>query len=132
MCRLKSNTLVICIAVVLLALLSHAAFGAAAKMQKSVTQMEDGKYLIKITVTASNSSIFALKLIDPQASILDVYAPRGWCIVSDGEDFLARTSETPIRPGKSIEFIIHSSTDDIHYTWAVFGMIKQLGQPGAL
>ncbi len=130
--KLCGNFTFILTAFVLLAFFAQSALGAAVKIQKSVIQMEEGKYLIKLKITSATSSIYALKLSDPKASILDVYAPRGWCIVTDGEDFLARTLDYPIRSSKTLEFIIHSSTDDIHYTWAVFGRIKQIGKLGSL
>jgi hypothetical protein len=58
---------------------------------------------------------------------VDVYAPKGWCIITDGGDFIARTMGSPVRGGKTVEFIIHSSTEEISYTWSVYGKIKQLG-----
>lgn len=115
-----------------LLLLSQPLVGAAAGIRKSVSPMEGGGYLVKIRVTASASNIYALRLADPKASILDVYAPKGWCIVADGGEFLARTGSKPIKPNETIEFIIHSSTDEINYSWAVFGRIKQIGEPGTL
>ena len=124
----KSRMVAVLTGIVFLALVSQSAFGAAASISKSVTVMEDGRYLIKLRVTSSGQSIYGLKLIDPHASIVDVYAPAGWCIVTDGEDFLARTSTKPLKSGNSAEFIIHSSTDKIEYTWSVHGDLKQLGK----
>lgn len=104
----------------------------ATSVKKSVTAMEDGRYLIRVRVTASSASIYTLKLQDPKASIIDVYAPRGWCIVTDGEDFLAKTSGYPIKANKTVEFIIHSSSADLSYNYSVFGLIKQIGKPGTI
>jgi hypothetical protein len=105
---------------------------SAASVRKTVTAMEDGRYMIKLRVTASDASIYALKLGDPKAAIVDVYAPKGWCIVTDGEDFLARTSGSPIQSGKTIEFILHSTSADVSYSWTAFGKVKQLGKPGTV
>jgi len=104
----------------------------AASVKKTVTAMEDGGYLITLKVTASDASIYALKLDDPKAAIVDVYAPKGWCIVTDGEEFLARTSGSPIKSGKTVEFILHSTTADVAYSWTVFGTMKQIGKPGSV
>jgi hypothetical protein len=104
----------------------------AATVKKNVTAMEDGRYMIKLRVTASDASVYALKLGDPQAAIIDVYAPKGWCIVTDGEDLIARTSRNPIKPNTTIEFILHSSSADVSYSWTVFGKMKQLGKPGTV
>jgi hypothetical protein len=105
---------------------------SAASVRKTVTAMEDGRYMIKLRVTASDASIYALKLGDPKAAIVDVYAPKGWCIVTDGEDFLARTSGSPIKSGKTVEFILHSTSADVSYSWTTFGKVKQLGKPGTV
>jgi hypothetical protein len=104
----------------------------ATSLKKSVTAMEDGKYLIKVRVTASSASIYTLKLQDPKASIIDVYAPKGWCIVTDGEEFLAKTSGAPIKANKTVEFIIHSSSADVSYEYSVHGLLKQIGKPGTI
>ena len=122
----------IVIAVALCAVFSHSVFGAAAKLQKSVTPMEGGEYLIKLKVTATGSSIYALNLIDAQSSIIDVYAPLGWCMVTDGEDLIARTYDEPIKSGKSIEFVIHSTSKDVGFTWTVAGRIERIGEPGTI
>jgi len=129
---LRTKILVILIAVSIIGSMSHSAFGAAASVKKSVTVMEDGRYLIKLKVTSSGSNIYGLKLIDPDAAIVDVYAPGGWCVVTDGEDLLARTFATPIKAGKTVEFVIHSVTDQIKYTWSVHDNLEQLGKVGKL
>lgn len=123
--RKALSVFIVCIIIGLVA--SASVLAASAKISKKVTPLDNGNFLIKLNVQATRSGIYGFKLIDPQASIVDVYAPKGWCVVSDGEDFMARTRFEPIRSGKSLEFIIHSKTDDIHYTWSVFGRIKQLG-----
>ncbi len=132
MARFKINAWCFIIAVVLLTVTSHAALGAAVNVKKQVTPMEGGNYLIKLQVTASGASIYALSLIDPKTSIVDVYAPKGWCVVTDGGDYLARTGSKPIESGKTLEFLIHSSTDDIQYTYTVFDRMKQLGKSGTI
>ena len=128
----RTRILVVLTGIVILALVSQSAFGAAASIKKSVTVMEDGRFLIKLKVTSSGPNIYGLKLIDPEASIVDVYAPAGWCVVTDGEDFLARTSSKPLKAGKPIEFIIHSNTDRVEYTWSVHDDMEQLGKVGKL
>lgn len=105
---------------------------AAPRVSKSVTPMEGGTFLIKIRVAASGEHVYGLRLIDPQASIRNVYAPKGWCIVTDGEELMARTGTEPIKDGTSIEFIIHSDSDVVSYGWTTFGMLKQIGTPGTL
>jgi hypothetical protein len=120
------------LAVALLAVFSHSAFGAAAKLHKSITPLDSGEFLIKLKVTATSSSIYALRLVDAKSAIVNVYAPRGWCMVTDGEDLLARTSGAPIKAGKTLEFIIHTTSEEVQYTWTVFGKIKQLGESGSL
>lgn len=130
--KFKSTVVITCAVAAVLILLSHSVFGAAAEISKTVTPMGGGGFLVRLKVRATGDGIYALKLTDPQASILDVYAPKGWCIVADSGDFLARTYRDPIGTKKSIEFIIYSSTDDIKYSWSVFDTMKQIGKPGTL
>ena len=118
--------------IVALLIASVPATVSATSVRKTVTAMEDGTYMIKLRVTASDASIYALKLGDPKAAIVDVYAPKGWCIVTDGEEFLARTSSSPIKSGKTVEFILHSNTADVSYSWTAFGTVKQIGKPGTV
>jgi hypothetical protein len=132
MYALRKGTLVVAASLILIMLAGHASHGAVASFKKTVTPMEDGRFLIRLSVRASGKSIYGLRLIDPNASIIDVFAPKGWCAVTDGEDYLARTSTKPIKAGGSLEFIIHSTTDEVSYTWAVYGTLKQLGKPGTL
>lgn len=106
--------------------------GAAATVSANTQALEDGNYLIKLTVTASKTGIYAFELKDPKGSILDVYAPKGWCILSDGEVCLARTGIVPINAGKSLEFIIHSNVKDAKFVWTFFGQIEQIGKPEVL
>lgn len=105
---------------------------AAPRITKSVTPMEGGSFLIKIRVSAAGEHIYGLRLIDPQASIRNVFAPKGWCIVTDGEEFMARTGADPIKDGTALEFIIHSDSDNVSYGWTAFGKIKQIGTPGTM
>lgn len=109
-----------------------AAATAAPRITKSVTPMEGGSFLIKIRVAAAGDHIYGLRLLDPQASIRNVFAPRGWVIVTDGEEFMARTGDDPIKDGTTLEFIIHSDSDVVSYGWTAFGKIKQIGTPGTL
>ena len=118
--------------IVALLIASVPAPASAASVRKTVTAMEDGTYMVKLRVTASDASIYALKLGDSKAAIVDVYAPKGWCIVTDGEEFLARTSGSPIKSGKTVEFILHSNTADVSYSWTAFGKVKQIGKPGTV
>jgi hypothetical protein len=128
----KASAAIALVLIVALLLSFQPATLFAMSVKKSVTAMEDGKYLIKVRVTASDASIYTLKLEDPKASIIDVYAPKGWCIVTDGEDFIARTAGYPIKASKTVEFIIHSSTADVSYTYSIFGQMKQIGKPGTV
>ena len=111
---------------------SSPVLGAAATVNANVQALEEGKYLIKLKVIASSSGIYALEMKDPKGSILDVYAPKGWCILTDGEVCLASTLGTPITAGKSMEFIIHSSTKDAQFVWTFYGPLEQMGQPAVL
>lgn len=131
---LKPKACATCAIALIMALLiaSGPASLSAASVSKSVTAMEDGRYMIKLRVTASDASVYALQLGDPKAAIIDVYAPKGWCIVTDGEDLIARTSGDPIKPNTTVEFILHSTSADVSYTWAVFGKMNQLGKPGTI
>jgi len=122
--------------VVILALsllfLHPAANAASAKLSKSVTQTGDGEYMIKLRVTAVGSSIYCLKLVDESASITNIYAPKGWCVVTDNEEFVGRTMKAALKPGKTAEFIIYTSSRDVTFNWSVFGMFKQLGKGGTI
>ncbi len=130
--KLKSSAAIAFVLIVALLLSFQPATLFATSIKKSVTAMEDGRYMIRVRVTASSASIYTLKLQDPKASIIDVYAPKGWCIVTDGEEFLAATSGNPIRSNKTVEFIIHSSSADVSYNYSVFGQLKQIGKPGTI
>ena len=131
---LKPKQTAPCVFFLIVALLiaSVPASVSAASVKKTVKAMEDGRYMITLRVTASNASIYALKLDDPKAAIVDVYAPKGWCIVTDGEEFLARTSGSPIKSGKTVEFILHSTSSDVSYSWTLYGTMKQIGKPGTV
>ena len=107
---LKPKLTTACVFSLIMALLIVSVPASAASVRKTVTAMDDGRYMIKLRITASDASIYALKLADPKAAIVDVYAPKGWCIVTDGEDFLARTSGSP---SKTVEFILHSTSADV-------------------
>ena len=104
---------------------------AAPRFSKTVTPMEDGLFMVKIRMTASANDIYALKLVDPESAIVDIFAPRGWVALTDGEEFLARSGKA-LDSGKSVEFILHTSSDRVAYTWAVFGKLEQIGTPGSL
>ena len=118
--------------IALLALFSQAALGAAVTLEKSVTPMEGGNFLIKIKVHTSSSQVFGLSLIDPRSSIIDVYAPRGWGVITDGEDFLARTSQEPVKTGRVVEFLIHSTSSEVNYTYTAYGLLEQIGEVGKI
>lgn len=131
MSALRKRAIVVSIAVLLVAIAGHSIMAAAPRITKSVTPMEDGTYMVRIRMTASGNDVYALRLIDPEAAIYDVFAPRGWVTVTDGEDFLARTN-TALKDGKAVEFVIFSRSDKVAYTWTAFGKIKQIGKPGTL
>jgi hypothetical protein len=120
------------LAVCLLIIASVPAMAAPATVKKSVQTLEDGNFLIKLVVTASKDGIYAFQFTDPKSSIINVYAPRGWCILSDGEMCMSRTSSEPIVAGKSLEFVIYSTVSDTQYVWAFFGPMDQLGNPEVL
>jgi len=102
------------------------------KINKTVTPMENGNFLVKIIITSSGGDIFGVKLIDADESIMDVYAPRGWCVATDGGSYIARTSGNPVKKSKSIELIIHTSLENATFTYSVFGLIKQIGLPNTI
>ncbi|MDD4857790.1 MAG: hypothetical protein PHD74_06760 [Candidatus Krumholzibacteria bacterium] len=120
------------LAVALILLMSIPSLGAPATIKKSVQALEDGNYIIKMTVTASSDAIYAFELKDPTGSIVDVFASKGWCILSDGEVCLSRTSGSPITGGKSIEFVIHATSSDAKYVWTFFGPMQQIGKSEVL
>lgn len=128
----RKRLIFISVLTVLLISAGNAVFASGARISRTVTPMEDGKFLIRVKVTSTGESIYGLRLVDPSSSIIDVYAPKQWCIVTDGGDLLARTGTGPVSGGKSVEFIIHSDTDETPYTWVVYGRMKQIGKPATM
>lgn len=131
MSALKKRAIVVSTALLLILAVGQAAMAAAPRITKSVTPMEDGVFMVRIRMTASGNDVYALRMIDPEAAIVDVFSPKGWVTVTDGEETLAR-SGTALKDGKSVEFVIYSKSDKVAYTWAAFGKIKQVGKPGTL
>ena len=131
MSALRKRAIVVSVALLIMVIAGQSAMAAAPRFTKSVTPMEDGAFMVKIRMTASGNDIYALKLIDPEAAIEDVFAPRGWITVTDGEEFLARSGNA-LKDGKTVEFVIYSKSDKVAYTWTAFGKIKQVGKPGTL
>lgn len=130
---MRKATYTTCILVAaLLVLGSAAAFAAPATVKKSVQQLDNGNYLIKLVVTSTGEGIYAFELKDPKGNILDIYAPRDWCFLSDGELGYSRTDDTPITAKRSLEFIIHAKTADASFVWTFFGELKQIGKPEVL
>ena len=111
---------------------STPAISGPCKINKSVTPMANGNFLVKINITSSGNDIFGVKLIDADDSILDVYAPVGWCVATDGGSYVARTSSNPVKKSKSIELIIHTNLEDISFTYSIFGRIEQIGLPDTI
>jgi membrane-bound ClpP family serine protease len=130
MSALRKRAIVISLALLVMAAAGQSATAAVPRFTKSVTPMEGGVFMVKIRMTASGNEVYALRLIDPEAAMVDVFAPRGWVTVTDGEEFLARSGD-PLKDGKTVEFVIYSKSDKIAYTWTAFGKIKQIGKPGA-
>jgi hypothetical protein len=126
----RSACLVLAIGLIVFA--SIPSLGAPATVKKNVQALENGNFLIKLVVTSSKDGIFAFQLKDPKASIIDVYAPKGWCILSDGEVCMSRTSGAPILAGKSFEFVIYSTVSDAQYVWTFFGPMEQIGKSEVL
>ncbi len=108
------------------------AFGAAATVKADVKALDQGTYLIKFNVTATGPGVYAIQVKDPNASVLDVYAPKGWCILTDGEACYASTLADPITAEKGTEFLIHSSAKDAEFIWTFFGEMEQIGKPQVL
>ncbi|RLG68911.1 MAG: hypothetical protein DRO11_08440 [Methanobacteriota archaeon] len=131
MSALKKRAIVVSVALLVMAIAGQAVIAAAPRITKSVTPMEDGVFMVRIRMTASGNDVYALRLIDPEAAIVDVFSPRGWVTVTDGEETLAR-SGTALKDGKSVEFVIYSKSDKVAYNRAAFGKIKQNGKPGTL
>jgi len=123
----------IAVSAILLVMLfaGQAVMAAAPKITKSVTPMEDGLFMVKIRMTASGNDVHALRMIDPEAAIVDIFAPRGWITVTDGEEFLAR-SGSALTDGKTVEFVIYAKSDLVAYVWSAYGKIEQIGKPGSL
>ncbi len=116
----------------LVLMLSVPTLGAPATIKKSVQALEGGNFLIKLVVTSSKAGIFGFEIKDPKGTIVDVYAPMGWCILSDGELGFARTGDKPIKAGKSAEFMIHATSADAEFVWTFFGEMEQIGKPEVL
>jgi membrane-bound ClpP family serine protease len=131
MSALRKRAVVTALTLAIMVLAGQAAFAAAPKFTKSVTPMADGLFMVKIRMTASGNNVHALRLIDPEAAMVNVFAPRGWITITDGEEFLARSGNA-LKDGKTVEFVIHSKSDKIDYTFTAYGKIKQIGKPGKL
>lgn len=130
---MRKATYPVCIlAAALLVFGAASAFAAPATVKKSVQQLENGNYLIKLVVTATGEGIYAFELKDPKGNVLDIYAPQGWCFLTDGELCCSRTAETPITAKRSLEFIIHAKTADASFVWTFFDELKQIGKPEVL
>ncbi len=121
-----------CVLAALFLFASAAAFAAPATLKKSVEKLEDGNYLIKIVITAEKNEIYAFELTDPKGGIVDVYAPKSWCMLTDGGVCHSRTADAPIEAKKGIEFIIHATNPDGQYVWTFFDRLKQIGTPEVL
>jgi len=113
-------------------LLSSPAFSSPYKVNKSVTPMENGNFLVKVNITSYGDDIYGVKIIDADESIEDVFAPMGWCVATDGASYIARTSGSPVQKSKSIELIIHTTLEDIAFTCSIFGRIEQIGLPNKI
>ncbi len=109
-----------------------AAFAAPAAVKKSVQKLENGNYLIKLVVTAERGELYAFELKDPQSAIIDVYAPKSWCMLTDGAALLSRTESAPIDAKRGLEFIIHATSPDAQFVWTFFDRVKQIGAPEVL
>ncbi len=131
MSALKKRAIVVAVSLMLMVIAGQAVMAAAPTITKSVTAMEDGVFMVRLRMTASGNEVYALKLIDPEAAIVDVFSPKGWITVTDGEETLAR-SGSALKDGKSVEFVLYSKSDKVAYTWTAFGKIKQIGKPGTL
>lgn len=130
---LKGNRIgYVLLASALVLILSVPTMGAPATIKKSVQELAGGSYLIKLVVTASKDGIYGFEIKDPKGSIVDVFAPKGWCILSDGEVGYARTGAMPVTAGKSVEFLIYATSGDGQYVWTFFGAMEQIGKPEVL
>ena len=109
-----------------------AAIAAPATVKRSVERLEDGNYLIKLVITAEKEDIYAFELKDPKSTIIDVYAPKSWCMLTDGEVCHSRTATAPIAAKKGFEFIIHATSPDAQYIWTFFDQMKQIGKSDVL
>ena len=128
----RRASLIISSVIVLVAFISSFALAGSATISKRVVPVENGEFMIKLRVTAVGSSIYSLKLIDEKSSIVNVYAPKGWCMVTDSEELIARTGEKAIKPGKTVEFIIYTSSREATFKWEAYGMFKKLGKGGVI
>ena len=131
MSALRKRAVVTALALAFMVLAGQAATAAAPKFTKSVTPMADGMFMVKIRMTASGNNVHALRLIDPEAAMVNVFAPKGWVTITDGEEFLARSGNA-LKDGKTVEFVIHSKSDKIDYTFTAYGKIKQIAKPGKI
>ena len=122
-CRLVTAALVL--------LLTVPALGAPITVKKSVQALENGNYLIKLAITATKDGVYGFDLKDPKGAVIDVFAPDGWCILSDGEISVSRGT-APFKVGKSLEFLIHATSEDAQFVWTFFGEWEQIGKPEVL
>ena len=109
----KATYLGILFLAVALVLTSSAGIAAPAAVKKSVQKIEDGNYLIKLVITSKAGEIFAFELKDPKNAIVDVYSPKSWCMLTDGEACHSRTASAPIGSAKGIEFITDLPSEPI-------------------
>jgi len=129
---LKGNRIgCLLLASALVFILSVPTLAAPATVKKSVEALSGGNYLIKLVVTASKAGIYGFEIKDPKGTIVDVFAPKGWCILSDGEIGIARGG-APIAAGKSLEFAIYATSGDAQFVWTFFGAMEQIGKPEVL
>jgi hypothetical protein len=129
---LKGNRMgCLLLASALVLILSVPTLGAPVTVKKSVEALSGGNYLIKLVVTASKDGVYGFEIKDPKGTIVDVFAPKGWCILSDGEVGIARTA-APIATGKSFEFVVYATSGDAQFVWTFFGAMEQIGKSEVL
>ncbi len=105
---------------------------APVSLKKSVTKLDEGTYIVKISLTSKDVSIYAFEISDPKGSIVDVYSPKSWCMLTDGGVCLARTLNAPLDEKKALEFIFYTTDPDVRFVWTFFDAMKQIGSPEIL
>lgn len=94
------------VAALLFALIVAPAMAADPAVTKSVLGEADGASVVLLRVTAKDRAVYGVTITDASASVEDIIAPEGWIGISSGDRVLFRTTDTPIKTGRTVSFRI--------------------------